>query len=122
MMQHSSDRRLCMHEVRQCQHTPVSTPHRTPAPLTTQHTRPTKPPQPAGVAHRQRPLTQRDRGRAPSVAAPAEEAAAVALAASVCTSADSVCPKNECEMAWNGVMRSPGSYASILMIKSLSLR
>jgi hypothetical protein len=42
--------------------------------------------------------------------------------ASVCTSALSVCPKKECEMAWNGVIRSAGSYESIFMIRSLSFR
>ena len=50
------------------------------------------------------------------------DAGVAAEGASVCTSADSICPKKEWEMAWKGVMRSFGSYESIFMIRSRSLR
>ena len=48
--------------------------------------------------------------------------AAELLLASVCTSALSLKPKKEWEIAWKGVVRSVGSYLSIFVIRSCAGR
>ena len=82
---------------------------------------------PRGRAKRSNPGEPPDQlliGAAPLLppSPPLPLAAGAAPAGSVCASVDSVDPKKECEIAWNGVIRFAGWYVSMRMIRSFSLR